>query len=63
MARFFEWRVKSSTGAQSREKPREGLWLNNGFCVRLQQACGKRVWSYNFESAPTIPMLAPPQFI
>lgn len=52
MARFFEWRVKNSTVAQPRENSRGGWWLNKISDVWLRLESGKRVWSYDFESAP-----------
>jgi putative transposase len=46
------WRREGLKGPQ-KQRPRGGLWLNDGSCFRMRPERGNHVWSYDFVSAMT----------
>ncbi len=38
-------------------KPRRGLWLNDGSCIRLRPELRNHVWSYDFDEARSLRLL------
>jgi hypothetical protein len=46
------WRSEGLKVPQ-KQKPRGGLWLNDGSCVRMRAERPNHVWSYDFVSAKT----------